>query len=68
MSVIILLLAASVTVALIFLGAFIWSVKNGQYDDEFSPPYRILFDDGTPSQPQPEENVMIPDDSNRSNK
>ncbi len=68
MSVIILLLAASVTVALIFLGAFIWSVKNGQYDDEFSPPYRILFDDGTLSQPQREENVMIPDDSNPSNK
>jgi cbb3-type cytochrome oxidase maturation protein len=57
MSVIILLLAASVSVALIFLGAFIWSVKNGQYDDEFSPPYRILFDDDTPLHSPSEEKV-----------
>jgi cbb3-type cytochrome oxidase maturation protein len=45
MSVIILLLAASIFVALIFLGLFLWSVKNRQFDDEFSPPRRILFDD-----------------------
>jgi cbb3-type cytochrome oxidase maturation protein len=44
MSVIILLLIASISVAAIFLGAFLWSVKNGQYDDETSPPMRILFD------------------------
>jgi cbb3-type cytochrome oxidase maturation protein len=44
-SVIILLLIASISVAAIFLGAFIWSVKSGQYDDEESPPVRILFDD-----------------------
>ncbi len=45
MSVIILLLIASITVACLFLAAFIWSVKNGQYDDEESPPLRMLFDD-----------------------
>jgi cbb3-type cytochrome oxidase maturation protein len=45
MSVIIILLAASISVAALFLAAFIWSVKKGQYDDEFSPPLRILFDD-----------------------
>jgi cbb3-type cytochrome oxidase maturation protein len=45
MSVIILLLIASVSVAALFLGAFLWSVKSGQYDDETSPPIRILFDD-----------------------
>ena len=45
MTVIILLLAASIFVALIFLGLFLWSVKNRQYDDEFSPPRRILFDE-----------------------
>lgn len=44
MSVIILLLIASISVAAIFLCAFLWSVKNGQYDDETSPPMRILFD------------------------
>jgi len=45
MSVIILLLIASLSVALVFLGAFLWSVRNRQYDDEYSPPRRILFDD-----------------------
>jgi len=45
MSVIIILLISSISVALVFLFAFIWSVKNKQYEDEFSPPVRILFDD-----------------------
>ena len=45
MGVIVLLLIASISVAAVFLGGFIWSVKNGQYDDEFSPPVRMLFDD-----------------------
>lgn len=45
MSVIILLLIASISVAGLFLGAFIWSVKTGQYDDENSPAVRMLFDE-----------------------
>jgi cbb3-type cytochrome oxidase maturation protein len=45
MSVIIILLIASISVAALFLGAYIWSVKTGQYDDEYSPPLRILFDE-----------------------
>lgn len=45
MSVIILLLIASIGVAGLFLGAFIWSVKTGQYDDEETPSVRMLFDD-----------------------
>jgi cbb3-type cytochrome oxidase maturation protein len=45
MSVIIILLLASVSVAALFLIAFIWSVKDGQYDDEIAPAVRILFDD-----------------------
>lgn len=45
MSVIILLLGASLTVGLTFLVAFIWSVKCGQFEDDYSPARRILFDD-----------------------
>jgi cbb3-type cytochrome oxidase maturation protein len=48
MSVIIVLLLASISVAALFLGAFIWSVKKGQFDDDYSPPRRILFEDTTP--------------------
>jgi len=28
-----------------FLGAFMWAVKSGQYDDKFTPSIRMLFDD-----------------------
>lgn len=45
MSVIVLLILFSVIVALVFLGAFIWAVKSGQYDDTESPAIRILFED-----------------------
>ena len=45
MSVIYLLLAVSIVVALIFFVAFIVSVKNGQYDDSYTPSIRMLFDD-----------------------
>ncbi len=45
MSVIIILLIASISVAALFLAAFIWSVKSGQYDDEVSPPMRMLLED-----------------------
>lgn len=45
MSIIYLLLALSVLVALIFFIAFIISVKKGQYDDVYTPSVRMLFDD-----------------------
>jgi cbb3-type cytochrome oxidase maturation protein len=45
MSVILILLIASITVAAIFLFAFLWSVRTGQFEDDFSPASRILFDD-----------------------
>ncbi|MFZ5429296.1 MAG: cbb3-type cytochrome oxidase assembly protein CcoS [Bacteroidota bacterium] len=45
MNIFYLLIGASLVVALIFLALFIWSVKSGQFDDNETPPYRILFDD-----------------------
>ena len=45
MAVILLLLIASILVAGGFLLAFLWSVKDGQMDDDFGPSVRILFDD-----------------------
>jgi cbb3-type cytochrome oxidase maturation protein len=44
MSVIIILLLASISIAGGFLIAFFWSVNDGQYDDDTSPAQRILFD------------------------
>ncbi|MDH5365789.1 MAG: cbb3-type cytochrome oxidase assembly protein CcoS [Cyclobacteriaceae bacterium] len=45
MLIIVALILISVSVALIFLGAFFWAVKSGQYDDTYSPSVRMLFDD-----------------------
>jgi cbb3-type cytochrome oxidase maturation protein len=45
MSVIVLLLLASVCIAGGFLVAFLWSIKDGQLDDDFAPPLRMLYDD-----------------------
>ena len=45
MSVIYLLISISIIVAVCFFVAFIWAVKNGQYDDDYTPSVRILFDD-----------------------
>jgi cbb3-type cytochrome oxidase maturation protein len=44
MSVIIVLISASLLIAAGFLTAFFWSVKSGQYQDDYTPSVRILFD------------------------
>ncbi|HPF51183.1 MAG TPA: cbb3-type cytochrome oxidase assembly protein CcoS [Draconibacterium sp.] len=45
MNIFYLLIGVSLLAALIFLGAFIWAVKTGQFDDSETPSIRILFDD-----------------------
>jgi cbb3-type cytochrome oxidase maturation protein len=52
-SVLILLLIASLSVSVIFLVAFIWSTKNKQFEDPFSSSMRILFED----KPVPKEEI-----------
>ena len=42
---IVLLILVSVLVAGGFLLAFLWSVKTGQMDDDYTPSVRILFED-----------------------
>jgi cbb3-type cytochrome oxidase maturation protein len=44
MSVLFLLIALSLLLAGGFLFAFIWSVKSGQLEDDYTPSVRILFD------------------------
>jgi cbb3-type cytochrome oxidase maturation protein len=45
MSVLFILIGISLLIALGFLLAFLWASKTGQYDDDYSPSVRILFDD-----------------------
>jgi len=48
MSVIFLLITASTFVAGIFLVAFAWAVRRGQFDDDRSPAVRILNEPALP--------------------
>ena len=45
MGVIYILICISVFVAAVFLFLFIKSVKSGQFDDDYTPSVRMLFDD-----------------------
>lgn len=45
MSVMYILITVSILVAVVFLIAFIKAVRSGQYDDDYTPSVRMLFDD-----------------------
>jgi cbb3-type cytochrome oxidase maturation protein len=45
MEVIFLLIGLGILVAGGFLVAFIWAMRSGQYDDDYTPSVRILWDD-----------------------
>lgn len=44
MNILLLIIPISLALALGFLGAFMWAVKSGQYDDTKTPSVRILYD------------------------
>ena len=55
MSAMFVLIGFSLIVALGFLIAFLWTVKKGQYDDDYTPSVRILFDTNKSSVAQEQE-------------
>jgi cbb3-type cytochrome oxidase maturation protein len=55
MSVIFVLIGISLTVAAGFLIAFLWAVRSGQYEDDYTPSVRILFEDEKPASEGTEE-------------
>ncbi|MEQ8882809.1 MAG: cbb3-type cytochrome oxidase assembly protein CcoS [Cyclobacteriaceae bacterium] len=60
MSVIFILIGCSLLMATAFLIAFIWASKSGQYEDDYTPSIRILFED--------EPNLPIHGESKRESK
>ena len=56
MSALFILIGISLLVATSFLFTFIWSVKTGQYDDDYTPSVRMLFDDEVK---KPETDITI---------
>lgn len=59
MAVLLLLILASLGIALAFLLGFMWSVKSGQFDDTFTPSMRILTED-EPGHQSPITNHPLP--------
>lgn len=53
MSVIIILILASLAMALLFLGGFIWAVRSGQFEDTLTPAMRVLPDEAQAVKPPP---------------
>jgi cbb3-type cytochrome oxidase maturation protein len=45
MNILFILIGVSLFAALIFLAMFIWAVKTGQYEDNYTPSIRILFEE-----------------------
>lgn len=56
MVVIYILLGISVLVASVFLIVFLWSLFSGQYEDDYTPAIRMLFED-TPKEKNIEQQV-----------
>jgi cbb3-type cytochrome oxidase maturation protein len=44
MNIIYLLICISLIMAIMFLSAFLTAVRSGQYEDDYTPSVRILFD------------------------
>lgn len=45
MGVIYIMLIVSLVIALFFLAMYIWATRSGQFDDDYTPSVRILFED-----------------------
>jgi len=58
MSVIVLLILVSLTIALVFLGGFIWAVRSGQYEDTCTPSMRMLTERDTCQEPKTQTNPI----------
>jgi cbb3-type cytochrome oxidase maturation protein len=59
MGVLVLLIGVSILIAVGFLIAFIWSVKTGQYEDDYTPSVRMLFDNETVLSKSKEDKSVI---------
>jgi cbb3-type cytochrome oxidase maturation protein len=55
MYIIFILIAISIAVAAGFLAAFLWAVRSGQYDDDYTPAVRMLFENEVNNAPKAEK-------------
>jgi len=61
MEIIFILILISLVVAVGFLLAYLWATRSGQFDDEYTPSVRMLFDDelieNQPEKPKEDQSV-----------
>lgn len=72
MQIIFFLILVSLILAAGFLLSYLWAVREGQFDDDYTPAVRMLFDDTKPQAPNPaaaegeiEKDHASPDDANK---
>jgi cbb3-type cytochrome oxidase maturation protein len=58
MSVIFILIACSLLLAGGFLGAYLWASNTGQFEDDYTPSVRMLFNDEEEME-SPKEDVPL---------
>ncbi|MBE0642469.1 MAG: cbb3-type cytochrome oxidase assembly protein CcoS [Bacteroidetes bacterium] len=66
MYVMFVLIGFSLLVAIIFLVVFIWAVRSGQYEDQYTPSVRAIFDDETRKKSKNEESSKPDNQEQRS--
>lgn len=57
MKIMLFLILISLLLAAGFLLVYLWAARNGQFDDDYTPSVRMLFDDAAPVE---EENEASP--------
>ncbi len=55
MDIIVVLIPVALFLGLLGLGAFLWSLRAGQYEDLDGAAHRILFDDDDAPAPRPDQ-------------
>lgn len=63
MTIIYLLIGCSISIAMLFLIGFLWSIKSGQYDDTYTPAVRMLLDTAESKGAGNQEEPILPDPS-----
>ena len=59
MDILYILIPLGILVLGIAIGAFIWAVRSGQFEDMQGPAYRILMDDDDPLIPREESQEAV---------
>jgi cbb3-type cytochrome oxidase maturation protein len=60
MKIMLFLILVSLTVAVGFLLAYLFAARDGQFDDEYTPAIRMLFDDNITEEQKKQDEALNP--------